>query len=224
MLKDGGVMTVPVASEESGATLKVLSVDSTLNTPKGEIPVGLGSPRDLALHGMLHFVIQSAGVFPREQVIEISTADGAVHTSISLSSGDLILQDDHTAVGMVDLDKAFGESAFGELRLRALPGDGTVGNWVTLGKLVRRPHISAVHCTSVGVPTCMIEGSDLFLALSFSTTEAFTSAIPVPPGFDGSNFAIPMKPYSHGSTIYVRLRDDPEGVATIRIPVKGTHP
>jgi hypothetical protein len=224
MLKGGGVMTVPVAEEESGATLKLLSVDSTLSTPKGEIPVGLGSQRDIALHGMLHFVVQSAGIFPRDQVIELSTADGAVHTSISLKSGELILQDDHTAVGTVDLDKAFGESAFGELRLRAVPGDGTVGNWVTLGKLVRRPHIVAVHCTSVGVPTCMIEGSDLFLALVFSTSEDFASAVPVPTGFDGSNFAIPMKPNSHGSTIYMRLRDDPEGLATIRTPPKGIRP
>jgi hypothetical protein len=223
-LKDGGLMTVPVSDEESGATLKVLSCDSTLSTPNGEIPVGLSSQRDIALHGMLHFVVQSAGAFPRGQIIEISTADGAVHTTISLNSEDLILQDDHTAVGMVDLDKVFGESAFGEIRLRAVPGDGTVGNWVTLGKLVRRPHISAVHCTSVGVPTCMVEGSDLFLALAFSASDDFASAVPVPTGFDGSNFAIPMKANSRNSTIYVRLRDDPEGLATIRIPAKGTRP
>ena len=224
LLKDGGVITVPFAIEEPGSTLRALSFESSLVTPKGEVPVGLGSQNDIALHGMLHFVVQSAGPFPREQVIEISTADGAVHTTISVASGDLILQDDRTAVGSVDLDKAFGESAFGELRIRAIPGDGTVGNWVTLGKLVRRPHITSVHCTSVGVPTCMIEGSDLFLALSFSTAENFTSAVPVPTGFDGSSFTIPIKPHPHVSSLYVRLRDDPEGFATIRIPAKESRP
>jgi hypothetical protein len=223
-LKNGGVIAVPVASEDPRATLKVLSFESTLATPKGEISVGLSSQQDIALHGILHFVVQSAGIFPRGQDIEISTADGAVHTNISLSSGDLLLQDDHTAVGTVDLDKTFGESAFGELRIRAIPDDGTVGNWVTLGKLIRRPHITAIHCTNFDVPTCMVEGSDLFLALAFSTTEDFASAVPVPTGFDGSNFAIPMKRYGRGSTLYVRLRDDPEGVATIRIPSKGTRP
>lgn len=224
ILEDGGVMTVPVTSEDPGATLKVLSFDSTLAIPKGEIPVALNSQRDIALHGILHFVVQSAGIFPRGQVLELSTADGAVHTSLSLSSGQLMLQDDRTAVASVDLDKAFGESAFGELRMRANPGDGTVGDWVTLGKLVRRPHITAVHCTNVDVPTCMIEGSDLFLALAFSTTETFDSAVPVPTGFDGSNYAIPMKQSAHSSTLYVRLRDDPEGFATIRIPSRGTRP
>jgi hypothetical protein len=224
ILEDGGVMTVPVATEDPGATLKLLSSDSTLVTPKGEVAINLSSQQDIALHGVLHFVVQSEGIFPRGQDIEISTADGTVHTSISLLSGDLILQDDHTAVGMVDLDKAFGESAFGELRARAIPGDGTVGNWVTLGKLVRRPHITAIHCTNFDVPTCMVEGSDLFLALAFSTTEDFASAISVPTGFDGSNFAIPMKHYARGSTLYVRLRDDPEGFATIRIPPRGTRP
>jgi hypothetical protein len=224
LLEDGGMMTVPVASEDPGSSLKVLSFDSTLATPKGEIPVALNSQRDIALHGLLHFVVQSAGLFPRGQVLELATADGAVHTSLSLSSGELMLQDGHTAVATVDLDKAFGESAFGELRMRAIPGDGTVGDWVTLGKLVRRPHITAVHCTNVDVPTCMIEGSDLFLALAFSTTENFDSAVPVPTGFDGSNYAIPMKQSPHSSTLYVRLRDDPEGFATIRIPSRGARP
>jgi hypothetical protein len=224
LLEDGGVMTVPVATEDPGATLKVLSFDLTLATPRGEIPVALNSQRDIALHGILHFVVQSDGIFPRGQVLELSTAHGAVHTSISLSSGELILQDDHTAVATVDLDKAFGESAFGELRMRAIPGDGTVGNWVTLGKLVRRPHITAVHCTNVDVPTCMVEGNNLFLALAFSTTEDFASVVPVPTGFDGSNFAIPMKPNTRSSTLYMRLRDDPAGFATIRIPAKGNHP
>src|ERR1700761_7459556 len=223
-LEDGGVMTVPVATQDSGATLKVLSIDSTLATPKGELPVTLNSQSDIALHGILHFVIQSASVFPRGQILELSTADGAVHGSISLASGGLILEDERTAVATVDLDKTFGESAFGELRMRAIPGDGTVGNWVTLGKLVRRPHITAEHCTNVGVPTCMIEGSDLFLALAFSATEDFASAVPVPTSFDGSNFAIPMKPNTRSSTLYVRLRDDPNGFATIRIPTRGSHP
>jgi hypothetical protein len=223
-LKDGRSLTVPLSAENPGAMLKLLSFESTLTPRKGETDVVLGSQMDIPLHGTLHFVVQSMGVFPRTQTIEIATADGALHTSLSLNSDDLILQDDHTAVGTLDLDKAFGESAFGELRLRAVPGDGTYGNWITLGKLVRRPHITAVRCTSIDVPACMIEGSDLFLALAFSSKQSFEGATPVPTGFDGPIFSMPMKNSPRSTTLYLKLRDDPEAVATIRIQSRETRP
>jgi hypothetical protein len=223
-LKDGRVIHVPVASEDSAATLRLLSLHSTIVPPPGELEVTLNSPQHIPLHSTLHFVVQSTGPFTRSQTIEVATADGALHTSLSLNSDSLILQDEHTAVGTVNLDKAFGESAFGELRLRAIPGDGTFGNWVTLGKLVRRPQITAVRCTDRETPTCMIEGRDLFLALAFSTSESFESEVPVPSGFDETTFAIPLRPSEHGTTLYVRLRDDPEAVAMIQVPGRDAKP
>jgi hypothetical protein len=223
-LKDGRVIDVPVTGENPGAMLRLLSSQSTITPRDGELEVMMGSQQDIPLHGTLHFVIQSVGPFPRSQTIEVATADGALHTSLSLDSDSLVLQDEHTAVGTLDLDKAFGESAFGELRLRATPSDGTFGEWITLGKLVRRPHIKAVHCTELDTPTCMIEGSDLFLALAFSATESFDPEIPVPSGFDETTFAIPMRASEHGNTLYMKLRDDPHAIATVRLPGRNAKP
>jgi len=223
-LKDGRVISVPVTAENPGAILRLLSVESTITPHEGELEVTLGSHQDIPLHGTLHFVVQSVGPFPRSQTIEVATAGGALHTRLSLNSDNLILQDEHTAVGTVDLDKAFGESAFGEMRLRAAPGDGTFGDWITLGKLVRRPHITAVHCTELDTPTCMIEGSDLFLALAFSATESFDPEIPVPSGFDETTFAIPMRASERGNTLYVKLRDDPQATAMIRLRDRNAKP
>lgn len=223
-LKDGRIMDVPVTGENPGTVLRLLSSESTTTPNKGELEVTLSSHQDIPLVATLHFVVQSAGPFPNSQKIEVATADGALHTTLSLNSDNLILQDEHTAVGSVDLYKAFGESALGELRLRAVQGDGTFGNWITLGKIVRRPHITAVHCTDSYIPTCTIEGSDLFLALAFSATESFKSAVPVPTGFDEPTFVMPMRMPEGRTTLYVRLRDDPQAAATIQIPRRDAKP
>jgi hypothetical protein len=223
-LKDGRVIQVPVSGEDPGAMLRLRSFHSTTMPVKGELEVTLDSQQYIPLHSTLHFVVQSTGPFSRSQMIEVATADGALHTTLSLNSDSLILQDDHTVVGTLNLDKTFGESAFGELRLRAIPGDGTFGNWVTLGKLIRRPHITAVHCSDHETPTCMIEGRDLFLALAFSTTESFESEVPVQSGFDETTFAMPMGPSDRGEMLYVRLRDDPQAAAMIRISGRDAKP
>lgn len=219
-LKDGRVVNVPVSAESPGALLRLLSFQSTVTLRKEELELTIGGHQDIPLHATLNFVVQSLNPFPRSQTLEITTADGVLHSTLSLSSESLILQDERTVAGTVDLDKAFGGSAFGELRLRAVAGDGTFGPWITLGKLVRRPYITAVHCTDFESPTCTIEGSDLFLATAFSTTESFESEVSVPSGFDKGFFTIPMKATGHVTTLYVKLRDDPQAVAAIRIAGK----
>jgi hypothetical protein len=223
-LKDGQSLTIPIATANPGATLKLLSFESTLAEREDQIEVLLDSQMDIPLHSTLHFVVQSQGNFPRNQRIEIATADGALHISLSLASDQLILQDDHTAVGTLQLDEAFGESAFGELLLRAVPGDGTFGNWISLGKLVRRPHITAVRCSHLNVSSCKIEGTNLFLALAFSSQESFEGAVPVPIGFDGTSLEMPLKASSRNTTLYVKLRDDPTATASITVPYGGARP
>jgi len=198
-LKDGRVINVPVAAENPSAALKLVSLQPFV-TPR------------------LHFVVQSVGVFPLSQSIELATDDGALHTNLSFSSESLILQDEHTVVGSVDLYKTFGESAFGDLRLRAVQSDGTFGSWVTLGRLVRLPHIKSVRCTDFDTPTCMIEGRDLFLSLAFSPTESFESEASVPAGFDEPTFVVSMPASERRTTLYMRLRDDPLAMAMVRVP------
>ena len=215
-LKNGRVMKVEETVEEPGSHLKLLSFESVPEQHDNLLEISVDTKVDIPL-GVLNFVVQSEGAFPKAQTIEIATTDGSARTVLSLDSDSLILQDDHTAVGTVDLKKAFGESTFGILRLRAVPGDGTFGEWITLGRLVRIPRITAVRCTKVESPTCMIEGSNLFLAQAISMTKDFKLSVPVPNGFDEPNFALPTKNLPQGSALYMKLRDDPEAVATIRL-------
>jgi len=219
-LKDGRVIEVPAAAEDPSTMLKLVSLQPFAPPHNGELEVSLGSQKDIPLRSTLHFVVQSVGIFPLSQSIEISTADGAMHATLNFHSESLILQDERTVVGSVDLYNAFGESAFGELRLRAVQGDGTSGSWVTLGKLVRLPHIKTVRCTDFDAPTCLIEGSDLFLSAAFSSTESFESQASVPTGFDEPTFVMSMPTSGRWTTLYMRLRDDPRVTATIRIPSK----
>jgi len=224
-LKDGRVIDVPTAAENPSAALKLVSLQPFVTPRDGELEVTLGSQQDIPLRATLHFVVQSVGAFPLSQSIELATDDGALHTNLSFSSESLILQDEHTVVGSVDLYKAFGESAFGELRLRAVQSDGAFGSWVTLGRLVRLPHIKSVRCTDFETPTCMIEGGDLFLSLAFSPTESFESEAAVPNGFDEPTFVMSMPASERRTTLYMRLRDDPLAMAMVRIPPTGTgHP
>jgi hypothetical protein len=48
--------------------------------------------------------------------------------------------------------KAFGPSAFGPLRLRAVAPDGTAGDWLPLATLVRLPTLTALSCPVVSAP------------------------------------------------------------------------
>ncbi|WP_158785785.1 hypothetical protein [Granulicella sp. L46] len=217
-LKDGRVINMRATSENPSATLQLVSLQPMVTPRDGELEVTLGSREDIPLRAVLNFVVQSAGVFPLSQSIEVATADGTLRTTLSFRSESLILQDAHTVVGSVDLYKAFGESAFGELHLRAVQGDGTAGSWITLGKLVRLPHIKDVHCTEFDAPTCVIEGRDLFLSLAFSPTETFESEALVPTGFDEPTFVMSMPASGRWTTLYMRLRDDPQATATVRVP------
>jgi hypothetical protein len=164
----------------------------------------------------LTFVVQTKDVFPRKQTIEVATVGGSVHTSLSLADDNLILQDEHTAIATLDPLKAFGHSAFGKLQMRPVAEDGTPGDWTPLGTLVRTPQITAIHCTTANAPTCIIDGNGLFLVRSFSGAKDFAKPAEVPTGFADSTFIVPTP--ADGTTLYLKLRDDPDAVAAITLP------
>jgi hypothetical protein len=229
-LKDGRSMKVKVETEAARPTLKLLSFHATPAQQPGDLAVTLGAKDDIPLDGKLNFVVQTKDVFPRDQTIEVATADGAVHTALSLASNTLILQDEHTAVASLDPLKAFGQSAFGKLQMRPVSGDGTPGEWTPLGVLVRTPEITAIHCaapapaatgaTPAPAPatpaTCTLDGTHLFLVQSFGASKDFTAPAEVPTGFYENTFAVPTP--TDGSTLYLKLRDDPSAVATVTLP------
>jgi len=215
-LKDGRTMTVNIAAAAARPGLKLLSFKATPAQQAGAIPVTLGAKDDIPLDGKLTFVVQTKDVFPRTQTVEVATADSSVHTTLSLASNNLVLQDDHTAVATLDPLKAFGQSAFGKLQMRPVAVDGTPGDWTPLGTLVRTPQITAIHCTTADAPTCTLDGSNFFLVQSFGATKDLAKPSDVPTGFAEDNFAVPTP--ADGATLYLKLRDDPNAVATLTLP------
>ena len=215
-LKDGRTMTVKISAEAARPGLKLLSFNATAAQAKDALPVTLGAKDDIPLNGKLTFVVQTTDIFPRTQTVEVATADGSVHTSLSLAANDLVLQDEHTAVATLDPLKAFGQSAFGKLQMRPVGEDGTPGNWTPLGNLVRTPLITAIHCTTAASPTCSVDGDNLFFVQSFGAAKDFAKPADVPTGFAASSFTVPTP--ADGTTLYLKLRDDPGSVAAVTLP------
>jgi hypothetical protein len=215
-LKDGRTMEVKVSTEAARPTLQLISIHATPAQQAGAIPVTLGAKDDIPLNGSLTFVVQTKDVFPRNQTVEVATADGGVHTTLSLVDNNLVLQDDHTAVARLDPLKAFGQSAFGVLAMRPVSADGTPGDWTRLGKLVRTPQITAVHCTTQDAPTCSVDGNNFFLVQAFDAAQDFAKPTDVPTGFAENTFTVPTP--TDGATLYLKLRDDPNTVAKLTLP------
>jgi hypothetical protein len=215
-VKDGRTMTVKIATEAPRPGLALLSFNSTATQQNGALPISLGAKNELPLNGKLSFVVQTTEIFPRSQTIEVATASGSVHTSLSLAASNLILQDEHTAIATLDPLKAFGQSAFGKLQMRPVAEDGTPGDWTLLGTLVRTPQITAIRCTTVDAPMCTVEGSNIFLVKSFGESKDFAKPADVPTGFADGTFQVPTP--ADGTTLYLKLRDDPDAIATLILP------
>ena len=221
-LKDGRTMTVKISLQDARPSLTLLSFNDKPVLLNGALPVTLGAKDDAPLNGKLTFLVQTKDVFPRKQTIEVATVRGSVHTSVSLADDNLVLQDEHTAIATIEPSKAFGQSAFGKLQMRPVAEDGTPGDWTPLGTLVRTPQITAIHCTTADAPTCTIDGSGLFLVRSFSAGKDFAKPTEVPTGFAESAFTVPTP--ADGTTLYLKLRDDPDAVAAITLPIPVQKP
>lgn len=215
-LKDGRTMQVKVVAAAARPGLTLVSVNATTAQQNSGVPVMLSAKSDIPLNGRLTFVVQTKDAFPRNQTIEVATADGAEKTSLSIKENNLVLQDERTAIGMLDPLRAFGQSGFGKLQMRPVAADGTTGDWTPLGTLVRTPQVTAIRCTTTDAPTCSLEGNSLFLVQTFGADKDFAKAAEVPIGFADGMFAVPTP--ADGKTLYVKLRDDPTNVATVILP------
>lgn len=176
----------------------------------------LGDPNDLPLNGTLTFFVKSAAKFNRSMKLEIATADDSVSVQLGFLDGGLILQDDTTARAELNPAKSFGPSVFGELRFRAIDGDGGKSDWQPLTRLVRLPKITRIVCPEDVSKPCQLEGSDLFLIDSLSSDAKFTSPVVVSEGFAGTSISVPRP---NGTLLYVKLRDAPGAVNHLLAPV-----
>jgi len=218
LLRDGRQLKVHVTVNPPRPQVTLLSrgtQDVAQQTPS---PVRMGSPDDVPISSRLVFFLKSVvpQTFPRNQNVEVAAADGSFHTVLSLADGSLMLEDNRTALGTIEPLARFGTSAFGPLRARAVSSNGIAGDWMPLGTLVRIPGFKELRCPHAAKP-CTLTGTNLFLAESISAVEDFTNATEIPPDFTGGQVVVPHP--ASGGVLYLKLRDDPETVQTLTLPV-----
>jgi hypothetical protein len=218
LLRDGRQLKVPVTVDPPRPQVTLLSKGTQDDSQPQPSPVKMGSPNDVPLGSKLVFFLKSVvpQTFPRNQNVEVGAEDGSFHTILSLSDGSLMLEDSKTALGTVEPLARFGSSAFGPLRARVVSSTGVTGDWMPLGTLVRIPAFKELRCTHPTKP-CTLTGSNLFLAASVSAAEDFSTPTEIPPDFTGGQLIVPH-PAANGM-LYLKLRDDPQTVQTLTLPV-----
>jgi hypothetical protein len=234
-LRDGRTLHVSATVGSARPQVELLSKgvqhDESDADSSTQTPVHLGSSDDLPLQRKLVFFLRSRvpSAFPRNEKIEMGAVDGSFDTTLSLADSSLMLEDAHTAVAAVDPYARFGASAFGPIQLRAISADGISGDWVPLGTLVRLPGFSGaptakeLRCPRNLTKPCQLGGTNLFLITQVAANPDMHDAVDVPEEFTGNALTVPNIPRSGTSgnvgTLYLRLRDDPETVQTLNLPI-----
>ena len=90
-----------------------------------------------------------------------------------------------------------------------------------LGTLVRLPAFKELRCTHQPAKPCTLVGTNLFLAESISAAEDFSNPTEIPPDFTGAQLVVP---HPANGVLYLKLRDDPQTVQTLTLPVTMVTP
>ncbi|MGA8043796.1 MAG: hypothetical protein WCA37_13420 [Terracidiphilus sp.] len=222
-LRDDRTLQVPVSVAPPRPQIVLLSKGSQDEVSGSDSPVHLGSPDDLPVDLRLVFFVrsQTPANFPRDEKIEVAATDGSFHTMLSLADGSLMLEDQKTALAVIKPLSRFGASAFGPIRIRAISADGVTGDWLPLGTLVRMPGFTELRCPKMQSRPCVLTGSNLFLATSFSATQDFQNSTDVPPEFTGTQLTVP---HPVNGVLYVKLRDDDSSVQSLAMAVQPITP
>ncbi len=212
-LKDGRTLSLPVTVAPARLSVTLLSKSIGQSSTNS---IHLADQDDLPADQQLTFSLKSATPFPRTGLLEVANADESLHTTLSVASGTLVLQNPHTLLATLDPLKAFGTSAFGPLRIRPVAPDGTTGDWLPLVTLVRLPTFKDLHCPTDTTQACTVSGSSLYLVDSIATDATFTDPTTVPEGFIGNTLSLP-RPAKTG--FFLKLRDDPTAANTVTLPI-----
>ncbi len=237
-LRDGRILSVPILVSSARPVITMLSKTATALTASNIL---LSNPDNLPLTSLLTFTLKSPNPFPRNGQIEIETVDGTLRTVLTLApSGGLLLQDPHTVVATLDPLRSFGPSAFGALRMRSIYPVATrrkdhaeaaatpaasadddnltspASDWLPLVTLVRLPTFSQLQCPADPALPCTLTGNNFFLLQSISNAPDFSSPVPVPDGYTGTNLTLP---HPVAATIFFKLRDDPNEVNSALMPM-----
>ena len=217
-LKDARVLELKTEVEAQRPAVSVLTKSIQLDQAPSPSPVRLGSQEELPQDGRLNFFLktQAPETFSPAERIEVATADESFRVLLSFKDGNLTPQDSKTVLAVLDPMKLLGPSAFGPLKFRPVSGDGTYGDWQSLVNLVRVPLIKGVRCVPAPEKQCTLSGDKLFLLDSVSADADFSNPVSVPEGFVEDALAIPPP---KGKTLYIKLRDDPQTIDTVALPV-----
>jgi hypothetical protein len=216
-LNDGRTLDVPVTVQPPRPRVHLLSKQVVLGAASQSSEIHLADQSELPLDGQLSFAIKTdqPAAFPRNEKVEIATADDAFKVFLSTQDGSLTLQDPQTVVGQFNPAKSFGPSAFGPLKFRAVEENGTSGDWQPLAKLVRVPVLTELDCTADATQLCTLKGTNLFLLDSVAADAQFSHPASVPEGFLNSTLAVP---HPADGALYIKLRDDPVDVNVANVP------
>lgn len=216
-LKDGRVLELPTTVEAPRP--KVTLVSKSIQLSSTPSALSLGSQDELPLDGEISFLLKAEipDKFSRTESIEVATSDELFSATLSVADGTLVLRDAENVLALLDPRKAFGASAFGPLRFRPVEADGTKGDWQALATLVRVPAIKQLRCPESPDKACQLSGANLFLIDSVASDPDFTHTTPVPAGFIDSTLSVQ---HPNGTTLYIKLRDDPSMVNTMTLPVQ----
>jgi hypothetical protein len=217
-LQDGRQSKVPATVGPPRPQVALLNKGVQEEASAAPSPVRLGSPDDLPVDGRLVFFLKSRvpADFPRNEKVEVGAVDGSFETVLSLSDGSLMLEDSKTAMGAVEPLARFGASAFGPIEVRAMSSDGVTGDWLPLGTLVRVPGFRELRCPRAVSKPCTLTGANLFLVSDIGLTPGLDNAVDVPPDFTGTQLSLP---HPANGTLYLKLRDDPDTVQTLTLPI-----
>ncbi len=215
-LKDGRVLNLQTTVEP--ARPKVDLIGKSIQTGASGSAIRFASQDQLPQDGRMSFFVKTEipDKFPRTEKIEVADEDESFSTLLSVSDGNIVLQDSQTVLGIVDPLKNFGPSAFGALRFRAVSEDGAKGDWRPLADLVRVPSLKEIRCPDSPDKPCKLSGTNLFLIDSVASDSQFTHTTPVPLGFADSSLTVPRP---NGTLLYIKLRDDPSTVDAVVLPV-----
>jgi hypothetical protein len=217
-LRDGRQLKVPVSLDPPRPQVTLLSKGVQDEASAAPSPIHLSSPDDVPVEDRFVFFLSSRvpNKFSRNEKVEVAATDDSFRTVLSLADGSLMLEDARTAIGMMDPEARFGSSAFGPLQARVLSADGVSGDWLPLGTLVRLPGFKELHCPRNVAKPCTLTGTNLFLASSIAGTIDFENATEVAGDFTGTQLNVP---HPANGLLYLKLRDDPQTVQTLSLPV-----
>lgn len=219
-LKDGRSLDLQTAVEPPRPRVTVLSKSVQLDLARPLSQVRVENQNELPQDARLNFFLktQVPENFPPNEKIEVATADESFKVLLSEKDGNLTPQDSKTIFAVLDPMKLLGPSAFGPLKFRPIAADGIDGDWQPLATLVRIPVLQGVRCTRTSDKQCTLSGDKLFLIDEVSTDPDFVNSVTVPDGFVEAELRIPSPT---GTTLYIKLRDDPSTVVTATVPMLG---